>query len=70
MKKTKKINKNKIVWFVRKCLSYYGAINIGCFIAVWLEYGMHLEVGVGLILATMLVLATAIGNHYKEEETV
>ena len=58
----------KFIYWVRKCGSYFGAMNFGLFVAVGIEYGWHFEVVGGLILSLALMFLMAYKNVYYEEE--
>ena len=67
MKRQKKFNKDKFVYYVRKIITYYGAMNIGSFVAVWLIYGFSFEILLGLVLAILVMVCAACDNKYDEE---
>lgn len=68
IKMKKKIDVNKIAYYVNKCLSYLGAIGFGIYLAIGIEIALDGWIIGGLIVSSLLAIMPLISNKSIQKD--
>ena len=68
MENKKTLNKTKMVGYIKRVISYIGAIALGMMIVAMIEYGVCLDTVVGIVLATIVMITPIIDKEQEDIE--